>query len=126
MESKRQVPKCGIKSTSFILPFMMIGILIIYYLFAISDAQAKPDESISLFEGFNDIVQSASPAVVNIRTIKTVRENGPVFRYFFRGPKGEDDPMGDFFTNTSVTPESEPLNSEAWVPDLLSTKRVIS
>ncbi|MBW1700064.1 MAG: DegQ family serine endoprotease [Deltaproteobacteria bacterium] len=97
MQLRRKIRKCGTKSTCFVLPSITIGFLVIYYFVSISDAQAKSDKSISLLEGFNDIVQSASPAVVNIRTVKTVKGNGPVFRYFFRGPKEEDDPMGDFF-----------------------------
>jgi serine protease Do len=39
----------------------------------------------------------ASPAVVNIRTVKTIQGGGRVFRQFKKGPFGEDDPMKEFF-----------------------------
>lgn len=46
---------------------------------------------------FTDIARAVSPAVVNIRTEKTVEGGGPVFRHF-QGPFGrEDDPFRDFF-----------------------------
>lgn len=41
------------------------------------------------------IVKRAQPAVVNISTVKTIKE-GPVFRYFF-GPFEENNPFKDFF-----------------------------
>ncbi len=46
---------------------------------------------------FSNLAESASPAVVNIRTVKTIKGGGRVFRHFKKGPFGDDDPMKDFF-----------------------------
>jgi serine protease Do len=35
--------------------------------------------------------------VVNIRTVKTIKGGGPVFRHFHQGPWGDQDPFKDFF-----------------------------
>ncbi|MCD6320509.1 MAG: DegQ family serine endoprotease, partial [Candidatus Desulfofervidaceae bacterium] len=42
------------------------------------------------------IVKKAQPAVVNISTVRIIKSQGPVFRYFF-GPFEENDPFKDFF-----------------------------
>ena len=39
----------------------------------------------------------AGPAVVNIRTVKTIKGGGPGFRQFQRGPRGRENPFDDFF-----------------------------
>ncbi len=46
---------------------------------------------------FSDVAAKAAPAVVNIRTVKTVKGGGRVFRHFRPGPFGKDDPFQDFF-----------------------------
>lgn len=46
---------------------------------------------------FKALAEKASPAVVNIRTVKTMKGGGRVFRHFFPGPWGEGDPRRDFF-----------------------------
>jgi serine protease Do len=51
---------------------------------------------------FSDVASAVTPAVVNIRTEKTVKGGGPHFRHFQdpRGPQspfGQDDPFRDFF-----------------------------
>ncbi len=48
-------------------------------------------------ESFSDLAESASPAVVNIRTVKTIKGGGRVFRHFQKNPFGDDDQMRDFF-----------------------------
>ncbi len=48
-------------------------------------------------ESFSDLAELISPSVVNIRTVKTIKGGGRVFRHFFRGPRGEEDPFNDFF-----------------------------
>jgi len=39
----------------------------------------------------------ASPAVVNIRTVKTIKGGGRVYQHFFNSPFGKQDPLNDFF-----------------------------
>ncbi len=52
---------------------------------------------------FSLLAEKAKPGVVNIRTVKTVKGGGRVFRHFFGGPRqpgmpnGERNPMEDFF-----------------------------
>ncbi|MDF1591672.1 MAG: DegQ family serine endoprotease [Desulfobacterales bacterium] len=46
---------------------------------------------------FSDISERVSPAVVNIRTVKTVKGGGRVFRHFMPGPFEKEDPFQDFF-----------------------------
>ena len=47
-------------------------------------------------ESFSQLAEMVGPAVVNIRTVKTVKGGGRVFRHF-RSPFEKDDPMRDFF-----------------------------
>jgi len=46
---------------------------------------------------FSDVAEMVSPAVVNIRTVKTVKGGGRVFRHFMPGPFNKEDPFQDFF-----------------------------
>jgi serine protease Do len=46
---------------------------------------------------FESLAKLARPAVVNIRTVKTIRGGGPVFRHFFGGPFGKQSPFEKFF-----------------------------
>lgn len=48
-------------------------------------------------ESFHELAENASPSVVNIRTVKTVKGGGPVFRHFGRTPKGDGHPFNEFF-----------------------------
>jgi serine protease Do len=55
-------------------------------------------ETVMVPANFTHLAESVRPAVVNIRTVKTVNGGGPVFRHFFeRGPFGDQDPFRDFF-----------------------------
>ena len=58
---------------------------------------AKSDTTFLPPDSFSNLAESASPAVVNIRTVKTIKGGGRVFRHFKKGPFGDDDPMKDFF-----------------------------
>ena len=46
---------------------------------------------------FESLAKLARPAVVNIRTVKTIRGGGPVFRHFFGNPFGNQSPFEEFF-----------------------------
>lgn len=61
-----------------------------------SVAGPKPAEVRMIPESFSALAEMASPAVVNIRTVRT-EKTGNIFRQFHKGPFGEDDPMEDFF-----------------------------
>lgn len=68
------------------------------------DAAANPTESRyqTVVPNFSALAKQVQPGVVNIRTVKTAKEGGPVFRHFFgnpfeRNPNREPnrDPFGD-------------------------------
>jgi serine protease Do len=58
---------------------------------------AKKQESGFIPESFTNLAEMVGPAVVNIRTVKTVKSSAPQFRNFQRGPFGQEDPFRDFF-----------------------------
>ena len=60
-------------------------------------AYAKSTDIYSTPGNFSKLAEIAGPAVVNIRTVKTIKGGGPVFRQFQRGPRGRENPMDDFF-----------------------------
>ena len=57
-------------------------------------------ESVQYFNApasFNQLAEMVRPSVVNIRTVKTIKGGGPVFRQFQRDPWGEKSPFKEFF-----------------------------
>jgi serine protease Do len=46
---------------------------------------------------FSELAEKAKPSVVNIRTVKTIKGGGRVFRHFFEPPSGRNNPFDDFF-----------------------------
>jgi len=44
---------------------------------------------------FSELAQKVRDGVVNIRTVKTIKGGGPVFRHFFGNPFGQKNPFGD-------------------------------
>ena len=43
---------------------------------------------------FSELAQKVRDGVVNIRTVKTIKGGGPVFRHFFGNPFGQQNPFG--------------------------------
>lgn len=82
---------------------LSLGIILTVVIFAVINfslvlnVDAKTDTYQSIPESFSQLAEQTSPAVVNIRTVKTIKGGGRVFRHFRKGPFGEDDPMKDFF-----------------------------
>jgi len=58
---------------------------------------AKTADVSSAPMNFSQLAEMVSPAVVNIRTVKTIKGGGPVFRQFQRDPWGKEGPFKDFF-----------------------------
>jgi serine protease Do len=58
-------------------------------------------------ESFSDLAEKVSPAVVNIRAVKIVKNRGGKSRSFGKDPFGEDNPMKDFF-DRFLGPEQQP------------------
>jgi serine protease Do len=46
---------------------------------------------------FSQLAKDARPGVVNIRTVKTIKGGGRVFRHFFGNPFGRKDPFHEFY-----------------------------
>jgi len=55
-----------------------------------------PAHALQNLPNFSDLAEQVSPAVVNIRTVKTIKGGGRVFRHF-QGPFGDNDSMDEFF-----------------------------
>ena len=58
-------------------------------------------------EGFTELVETVSPAVVNIRTVKTFKGDGPFTRRFQRAPGEQGNPFEDFFNRFYDSPKQE-------------------
>ena len=83
--------------TSIILYVILVGIFIFGGFQFSAPADAKTTDVLTVPGSFSQLAQKASPAVVNIRTVKTIKGGGPVFRNFRRNPHGGEDPFKDFF-----------------------------
>ncbi len=81
----------------------IIGIMVIIGLIFIGAneytgaAAAKPAKTAFVPQNFTELAEAASPAVVNIRTVKTIEGGGRVFQHFFQGPRGHGDMFDEFF-----------------------------
>ena len=73
-----------------------------------SPALAAKDTSVRLIpESFSELAELARPGVVNIRTVKTSKGGGRVFRHFFGDPFGRRDPFREFFGPFENEPSQE-------------------
>ncbi len=80
-----------------VVVLLAAGLLAVSSLYPASYVEAKTDNIQVTPQSFSSLAEKASPSVVNIRTVKTIKGGGRVFRNFKKGPFGEDDPMRDFF-----------------------------
>ena len=80
-----------------ILLILLGGFFIIAGFHFSPSAYAKTTDVITVPGSFSQLAEMAGPAVVNIRTVKTIKGGGPVFRNFRRNPHGGEDPFKDFF-----------------------------
>ena len=81
----------------FIVIALVAGTAVFDNQFVGSIAQAKTTEYFNAPESFNQLAEMATPAVVNIRTVKTIKSGGPAFRQFQRDPWGKNSPFREFF-----------------------------
>jgi len=75
---------------------LAVGLMVNTGFFTASGVAAETGGMSRTPESFSDLAEMASPAVVNIRTVKTIKGGGRVFRHF-KSPFGDEDPMNDFF-----------------------------
>ncbi|MBW2568255.1 MAG: DegQ family serine endoprotease [Deltaproteobacteria bacterium] len=89
------------KKVSFVIIIMAVELFIIpaiipdFYQIQAANIQLSDVQLIP--KSFSSLSEMASPAVVNIRTVKTIKGGGRVFQHFSKSPFGKDDPMEDFF-----------------------------
>ena len=76
---------------------LIIGLMVAAALVLPTDLQAKDSGVVMVPANFTALAEQVRPAVVNIRTEKTVEGAGRMFRHFQRGPGEPDDPFRDFF-----------------------------
>ncbi|MFC1488616.1 DegQ family serine endoprotease [Thermodesulfobacteriota bacterium] len=89
--------KTRTKRAFFIVLSLFIGFMAAVYIYPDAQVYAGPADAISVPGSFNQLAEKVSPSVVNIRTVKTIKGGGRVFRNFHRRPQGNDDPFQDFF-----------------------------
>ena len=83
---------------AFIVAVLLVaGLIAASSFYPVSHVEAKTDDIQAAPLSFSSLAEKASSAVVNIRTVKTIKGGGRVFRQFKKGPFGDDDPMRDFF-----------------------------
>lgn len=85
------------KKAFIFVVLLAIGIFALSSFNPAAGVETKDGTIFSAPESFNELAENASPAVVNIRTVKTIKGGGRVFRQFKKGPFGENDPFHDFF-----------------------------
>ncbi|MGD2271891.1 MAG: DegQ family serine endoprotease [Desulfobacterales bacterium] len=86
----------NIKKSKFYIPIIAaVAVLLLVSLNGMPAAKENPARMIPV--SFSQLAEKARPGVVNIRTVKTIKGGGRVFRHFFGNPFGERNPFRDFF-----------------------------
>ncbi|MGD2269382.1 MAG: DegQ family serine endoprotease [Desulfobacterales bacterium] len=85
------------RNVSQLTACLIAGFLFACAICLVDPAQAAMTDTRLVPLNFSELSEMASPAVVNIRTVKTTKGAGPVFRHFQRSPWGKDHPFNDFF-----------------------------
>ena len=80
--------------SDFFLGTVLIGLFLFLGMFC---AEAKTGDVVMVPESFSSLAEMVSPAVVNVRTEKTVQGGGRVYRHFNQNPFGNDERFNDFF-----------------------------
>jgi serine protease Do len=93
--------KMNTRPMRFVIFTLCIGISAMLFVF--SDDLGKKAvyaETVPSFNApatFTHLAEMVGPTVVNIRTVKTIKGGGPVFKHFQRDPRQPDRPFRDFF-----------------------------
>jgi len=74
---------------------MMVGIMLGVGIH-MATASKDPATVRMIPENFSKLAQEVRPGVVNIRTVRTLKDGGPVFRHFFENPFGNQNPHENF------------------------------
>jgi serine protease Do len=97
MESSEMSVKLFRRNVIFVTLVLIVTIGLFAHHVAGPIAHAKSTQYFNAPASFNQLAEMVSPAVVNIRTVKTIKGGGPVFRQFQRDPHGRKGPFKDFF-----------------------------
>jgi serine protease Do len=81
--------------SGFFLGTALIGL--VFFLGTSVCAEAKAGDVAMVPESFSSLAEMVSPAVVNVRTEKTVPSSSRTYRHFNQNPFGNDDRFNDFF-----------------------------
>jgi serine protease Do len=92
--STKDIPR---RKAFIVVVLLAAGLIAVSSFYPASYVEAKTDNIQATPLSFSSLAEKASSAVVNIRTVKTIKGGGRVFRQFKRGPFGDDDTMRDFF-----------------------------
>jgi serine protease Do len=93
-----------------------VGIYLIAFLFTttlvlpggLTPVFAKNDDVPMVPANFTELAERVKPGVVNIRTVRTIKGGGRVFRHFFGEPYGgRNNPFEDFFGPFSEQPQRD-------------------
>jgi len=93
--NKNSIKNKRLKASMMIMIF--VGFFVVTNYMLLPDVEAKTETSLMAPSSFSDLAARVSPAVVNIRTVKTIKGGGRVFRQFRPGPNRKDDPFRDFY-----------------------------
>ncbi|MFQ5484316.1 MAG: DegQ family serine endoprotease [Desulfobacterales bacterium] len=93
---KNMRKKPVLKFNRFMIP-IVVGFFIMTNFIYLPDVEAKKEVGPIVPSSFSDLAARVSSAVVNIRTVKTIKGGGRVFRQFRPNPHRKDDPFRDFF-----------------------------
>ena len=91
--TNRTRPPCSHVVVTLLL---VMGLATGLSMMGISGSEAAKTPVRMIPDNFTALAEMVSPAVVNIRTVKTIKGGGRVFRHF-QGPFEKDDPMKEFF-----------------------------
>ena len=80
-----------------IMTLIFVGFFMATNFIYLSDVEAKTETGLIAPGSFSDLAARMSSAVVNIRTVKTIKGGGRVFRQFRPGPNGRNDPFREFY-----------------------------
>ena len=97
MNAKQMTAKSIKRNLMVTIIAMIAGIWVAVNAGLGSNACAESVEYFNAPASFHQLAAMVRPAVVNIRTVKTIKGGGPVFRQFHRDPWGENSPFKEFF-----------------------------
>ncbi len=90
------------KKRSFKISIMVVAVMALLLLgvagYGFGKANSDDEAVVMVPANFSTLAEKARPSVVNIRTVKTTKGGGPVFKHFYGNKRGQErHPFEDFF-----------------------------